>query len=303
MAQPRRLTDADRRAYARAARANPDGLSKIAGQAGVEPETVQDWIRRFFGSTVDPPVPPAPPPRPPPVSPTTILSATEDATDALTKSMKRWFKSKRKRRKDAKKLRGIISDWQENYKRTQVVQPETVVGGRLDRSTPPHGAERTGARPPETCNVYILDAGLLPALASNDHNAWACLETLVGELNTVVVPAGAIGCAFRDEPPHTLLESALASACVKQVPLDYVEARAAGMLCRATPTSDLMDASTVVAAKACRKILNRRRAWRRFVVHIVTQDVNGMTSLIRAAGLRVKDKSVHHNWNLIDVAL
>lgn len=272
------LTKKQRWAYARAARENPKRLSDIAAQAGVQPETVKDWVRKFFGSTGsnqnDPtqglptalPVPPPPPPKPPPASTTTVRSATEDSTDALAKRMKKWFRGKGKRREDANKLSEIISDWRENYKQASVTQPGVVAGGLPNRPTTPPKTGQIHAPPPAGCNVYILDAGLLSALASNGRDAWACLEMLVGELNVVVVPAGSLGCAFRDELPHRLLERALASACLKQVPLGHAEARAAGMLCRATSTNDLIDASVVITAKACRQALNRKRARRKCAV-------------------------------------
>ena len=304
------LTEDQRRAYARIARDYPHKLGEVANRAGVKPETVKDWIRDYFGSTrgkqgIPPPrVPPIVPPVPPtpPVSRTTVFSATEEATNALAKRKRTWFRRKRRRRKDADKLRAIIADWKKDYKRTTVAQPWAVAARHPDRPPTPHGAERTDAPPPEGCNVYILDADLLSALASNDNDAWACLEALVGDLNALVAPGGAIGAAFRDEPAHILLERAFASSCIRQVPLDYAEARAAGMLCRATSASDLIDASVVAAAKACRQALDRRRTGRKCAVHIVTQDVNRMTNLIDTSGLSRRNPEPCRNWYLLAIA-
>lgn len=309
----RNFTDVQRRAYADCARSKPNGVSIAASHAGVKEDTIKDWIRQFYGSAGSKQNVPLPPPPndpssprlprlgPPPASGTTVLSATEEATNARAKRKRKWFGRKRRRRKDADKLRAIISEWQKDYK--QAARPWAVTVGRPDRPQTPDGTERIVERPPEGCNVYILDTGLLSALARNDDDAWECLERLVGELNAVVVPAGAIGPAFTNALPHKLLERAFASSCIRQVPLDYFEARAAGMLCSATSTSDLIDASVVITAKACRQTLNRKRAGKRCAVRIVTQDVNKTMRLLPAAGLRLVGQPASDKWKLLRVAL
>ena len=311
----RNFTEVQRRAYADCARSKPNGVSIAASHAGVKEDTIKDWIRQFYGSAGGKQNVPSPPPpndpstprlprsKPPPVSRTTVLSATDEAAKALAKSKRRWFRRKRRRRKDAAKLRAIIADWKKNHKGTTVSPPWAVAAGRPERPPTHHGAERTNAPPPKGCNVYILDADLLSALASNNDDAWACLETLVGDLNGLVAPGGAIGVTFRNQPAHILLEKAFASSCIGQIPLDYAEARSAGMLCRKTSTSDLIDASIVIAAKACRQALDRRRAGRKCAVRIVTQNVNKMTGLLPAAGLRLEELSASHKWELLRVAL
>lgn len=310
---PRRnFTDVQRRAYADCARSKPNGVSIAASHAGVKEDTIKDWIRQFYGSAGGKQNVPSPPPPndpsnpslrrlgPPPASDTTVLSATEEVTDALAKRKRRWFRRKRRRRKDADELRVIISEWHNNYK--QAARPWAVTAGRPDRPPTPHRTERTVERPPGGCNVYLLDAGLLSALARNDDAAWECLERLVDELNVIVAPPGAIGRAFRNELPHALLERAFASSCIRQVPFDYVEARAAGMLCRDTFTSDLIDASVVITAKACRQTLDRKRAGRRCAVRIVTRDVQRTVRLLPAAGLQT-EPTASDNWSLLRVAL
>ena len=303
------LTEDQRRAYARIARDYPHKLGEVANKAGVKPETVKDWIRDYFGSTrskqgVPPPrVPPIVPPVPPtpPVSRTTVSSAIEDATDALAKRMKRWFRGKKRRKRDADILRAIISK-RKKYKRTPVAQPGAIASGHSRQPTTHPKTKGADAPPPKTHNVYVLDAGLLSALASNDDDAWACLETLVGERNTVVVPVGAVGYAFRNTSPHPFLEEALVSSCIRQVPLDYVEARAAGMLCRETPASALIDASVVIAAKPCWQVLTRKGDRKNRSVHIVSQDVNKMTDLIHNSGLSRRDPEPCRNWYLLAIA-
>jgi predicted nucleic acid-binding protein len=64
------------------------------------------------------------------------------------------------------------------------------------------------------------------------------------------VPAGALGQAWRDGRRQARLAKVLRMRNVEVVPLDDETARRSGMLCGATRTSDIIDASVVLCARA-----------------------------------------------------
>jgi len=66
----------------------------------------------------------------------------------------------------------------------------------------------------------------------------------------LAVPAGVIGQVWRDGRRQASLARLLASDLVEIEPLDDARARAAGQLCGATGTSDVIDASVVLCARA-----------------------------------------------------
>jgi len=89
----------------------------------------------------------------------------------------------------------------------------------------------------------VLDAGALIAVDRADRRVIQLVELALD----VHVPAGALAQAWRNPP---------GSACTRRVigwcrdpPLDAVSARAAGQLCAATSTSDVIDASVVLVAR------------------------------------------------------
>ncbi len=94
--------------------------------------------------------------------------------------------------------------------------------------------------------ALVLDAGALIALDRNDRGAWAMLRVAADDASTVQVPAGVIAQAWRDGRRQALLARAL-SHC-DEVPLDGVVARAAGLLCGRSGTTDVIDASVALAA-------------------------------------------------------
>ena len=94
--------------------------------------------------------------------------------------------------------------------------------------------------------ALVFDTGALVALERNDRNAWAKLMLAITDNAVVQVPAGVIAQAWRDGTRQARLARALKHC--DEVPLDGVSARASGMLCAATGTSDVIDASVAVAA-------------------------------------------------------
>jgi len=91
----------------------------------------------------------------------------------------------------------------------------------------------------------VLDAGALIAVDRADRRVIRLLE-LAQEIH---VPAGALAQAWRNPARQVRLVRIVSSDEVTIHPLDAVSARAAGQLCAATATSDVVDASVVLVAR------------------------------------------------------
>lgn len=91
----------------------------------------------------------------------------------------------------------------------------------------------------------VLDAGALIAIERADRRVIRLLE-LAQEVH---VPAGALARAWRNPARQVRLVRVMAAEEVEIHPLDAVGARAAGQLCAATATSDVVDASVVLVAR------------------------------------------------------
>lgn len=95
-----------------------------------------------------------------------------------------------------------------------------------------------------------LDAGALIALERADRRLVAWIdETLEAGLG-ITVPAGALGQVWRDGSRQVRLARLLASDAVEICPLDGRRAKEAGALCGLRGTSDVIDASVVLCARA-----------------------------------------------------
>lgn len=92
----------------------------------------------------------------------------------------------------------------------------------------------------------VLDAGGLIAVERADRRVIRLLELT----HQVHVPAGALAQAWRNPARQARLARVMASDDVIVHPLDAVTARAAGQLCAATATSDVVDASVVLLARS-----------------------------------------------------
>jgi len=91
----------------------------------------------------------------------------------------------------------------------------------------------------------VLDAGALIALDRADRRVVRLLE-LADEVH---VPAGALAQAWRNPARQARLARVVTSEDVVVHPLDALAARAAGQLCGATATADVVDASVVLVAR------------------------------------------------------
>lgn len=92
----------------------------------------------------------------------------------------------------------------------------------------------------------VLDAGALIAVDRADRRILRLLE-LADEVH---VPAGALGQAWRNPVRQVRLVRVVRSEGVRTHPLDADSACAAGQLCAATGTSDVIDASVAIVARA-----------------------------------------------------
>ncbi len=91
----------------------------------------------------------------------------------------------------------------------------------------------------------VLDAGALIAVERADRHVIRLLE-LAQEIH---VPAGALAQAWRNPARQIRLVRIVSSEGVVIHALDAGSARAAGQLCAATGTSDVIDASVVLVAR------------------------------------------------------
>ena len=91
----------------------------------------------------------------------------------------------------------------------------------------------------------MLDAGALIALDRNNRGVWAMLRVASDDGEVIQVPAGAIAQAWRDGRRQVLLTRALRHC--DEVALDGAIARAAGLLCGQSKTTDIVDASVALA--------------------------------------------------------
>ncbi len=94
-----------------------------------------------------------------------------------------------------------------------------------------------------------LDAGALVAFDKNDRRVVAMLLRALETRTGVSVPAGVVGQAWRDGRRQARLARLLGSPAVTIEALDDFTARAAGQLCGATGTRDVIDASVVLCAR------------------------------------------------------
>lgn len=95
----------------------------------------------------------------------------------------------------------------------------------------------------------VLDAGALIAVERDDRDTAAVIEAARREHRIVVVPAGVVGQVWRGGGRQARLARLLNARGLVVEPLTDTGARAAGVLCGATGTVDVVDASVVLAAR------------------------------------------------------
>lgn len=101
----------------------------------------------------------------------------------------------------------------------------------------------------EAVSGAVLDTGALVAFERSDRRLVAIVARALEHGDTLVVPAGVVAQAWRDGSRQTRLTRLLGSSLCEVVELDDHRARAAGQLCGASGTVDIVDSSVVVAAR------------------------------------------------------
>lgn len=95
-----------------------------------------------------------------------------------------------------------------------------------------------------------LDAGALIAFERNDRMVVALLARALAHGRPITVPAGVVGQVWRDGRRQARLARLLGAPDVTVEPLDDRRAREAGQLCGLRRTTDVVDASVVMSARA-----------------------------------------------------
>ena len=101
-----------------------------------------------------------------------------------------------------------------------------------------------GSRP------VVFDAGALIEFDRGDSRMRALVRLARDRASTLVIPAGALAQAWRDGSRQARLAALVGSETTIVEVLDEPAAKAAGVLCGRSRTSDIVDASVVVAARA-----------------------------------------------------
>jgi hypothetical protein len=116
---------------------------------------------------------------------------------------------------------------------------------------------------------YVYDAGALIAIDSNDRRMWAIHHLALEEGREVYIPAPVVSQAWRDGRRQSLLGRLLRTCTVEPTGLEA--AKAAGVLCGAAGSADVVDATVMVTALARLAI-------------IYTSDPGDLAKLAQASG-------------------
>lgn len=96
----------------------------------------------------------------------------------------------------------------------------------------------------------VLDSGALIAFERADQWVRAAIERAAKREGRVVVPAGVLAEVWRDGTRQARLARLIRNNAVSVPALDEVTAKGAGVLCGSSGTSDVIDATVVLAARA-----------------------------------------------------
>jgi hypothetical protein len=97
--------------------------------------------------------------------------------------------------------------------------------------------------------TLVLDAGALIAIERGDRATGAVIEVARQERRLMVVPAGVVGQVWRGGSRQARLARLLDARGLVVEALTDSGARAVGALCGAAGTTDVVDASVVLAAR------------------------------------------------------
>lgn len=95
----------------------------------------------------------------------------------------------------------------------------------------------------------VLDSGALIAFDRGDARLRALVRLAEQTSTRLLVPAAVLAQVWRDPARHARLAALMGSGLTDVVALDEAMARAAGALCGRSGTSDVVDATVVLAAR------------------------------------------------------
>jgi hypothetical protein len=122
----------------------------------------------------------------------------------------------------------------------------------MSRCRPSTGALQDGGQAEIVMAGLTLDAGALIAFERNNRWVVALIARSLAYEHPVAVPPGVVGQVWRDGRRQARLARRLASDKVTIEPLDDRRAREAGQICGVSRTSDVVDASVILCARARR---------------------------------------------------
>ena len=99
-------------------------------------------------------------------------------------------------------------------------------------------------------SAAVLDTGALIGFERNDRRVVAIVVRALEHHDPLVVPAGVVAQAWRDGTRQTRLARLLGAPLCEVIALDDRQARAAGQLCGIAKSTDVVDASVAVVARA-----------------------------------------------------
>ncbi len=97
--------------------------------------------------------------------------------------------------------------------------------------------------------TLVLDAGALIAVERWHRDTVAVIEAARLDGRVLVVPAGVVAQTWRDGSRQAIVARLLGATDVTVEALTDETARAAGVVCGSAGTSDVVDASVVIAAR------------------------------------------------------
>lgn len=103
--------------------------------------------------------------------------------------------------------------------------------------------------------AIVLDAGALIAFERADPRMRALLREVLRRGARLIVPAAVLGQVWRDGAKQVVLRALVSGPTTEVPPLDRALAEAAGVLCGRRKTSDVVDASVVLVARANRAVV------------------------------------------------
>jgi predicted nucleic acid-binding protein len=103
--------------------------------------------------------------------------------------------------------------------------------------------------------TVVLDAGALIALEKRDRKMEALLRLAHRVQAPIVIPAGVLAQVWTGDAEQAPLHRLLRRHTTEVVALDRVLAEGVGRLCKRAGTSDVVDASVVIAARQANAVV------------------------------------------------